>query len=858
MRRHVDRRSLMAWFKKVSGTVVRSTLRAVPATVPGTFLNHALIRLVACVLLPSASAGLLLGQQQLPEKQDQPPAPAAPKADEPAKPAAKGKDAKGGGGAALATVEAFDLVYLKGQREPMKVHATLPRPFVLAGAGTLELRQYRPERPGGGGSIGVPAGQIARVELFEDLLVREGDRAMQRRDFTAAFDLFARLVKTNSTWPGAKEKLFNVFFQQAELAVKQRDFDTAIGLCLQLRDEDRKTPGVQSLLRKACLERADEALKSNDYATAREYVNVVFRSYPTDGEATRFQEERFVSKAQAHVAEARRAIDGPLDDQRRAVGMLLTARHIWPDIPNIDRLIDRAKRNYPVLNVAVFDEPGTFEPLGAQSLSEHQACQLLYDWLFEPDESGGQFFQGAIISSDGWTRSALDMKHHFTLKTGHRWSDGKPVTAYDVEASFRLQRNSRAENFDPERARFMGEVAVEDPFSLSVELTRQHPRPLSLFSIPLLPAHRVTEPPARGSEFARHPVGSGPFLVGKPDAPQQTKFLPNPEFRGAALGQPFIKEINFHGYVNSGAAVRDMDEGKAHLMTRLNPLEVTRFNKLTGQFEVRNYLSNSVYWIALNHRREPLGDLRVRRAMLLAIDRQAILTQYFQAGPGGLAHRVITGPFPIHSPAYETKLEPAPKDETLAKQLVEEARRNGKLPERTLSLKYAMGDDAAERAASQIKKELLRVGLDVKTEAKIESDLYNEVINQQDFDLVYWRFDHRNVLYNIAGLFDPDQREPGGTNFMGYQNPELTKLFSYLRQEKRPLEIWQHQRNIHRYLNREVVFIPLWQLDNYIAHTSKLLYRQAAGDPAAGPSTFQLPIHPLYLFRKTEGWYLEP
>ena len=34
---------IWAWFKKVPGTVVRSTRRAVPATVPGTFLNHALI-----------------------------------------------------------------------------------------------------------------------------------------------------------------------------------------------------------------------------------------------------------------------------------------------------------------------------------------------------------------------------------------------------------------------------------------------------------------------------------------------------------------------------------------------------------------------------------------------------------------------------------------------------------------------------------------------------------------------------------------------------------------------------------------------------------------------------------------------
>jgi hypothetical protein len=69
--------------------------------------------------------------------------------------------------------------------------------------------------------------------------------------------------------------------------------------------------------------------------------------------------------------------------------------------------------------------------------------------------------------------------------------------------------------------------------------------------------------------------------------------------------------------------------------------------------------------------------------------------------------------------------------------------------------------------------------------------------------------------------------------------------------------LWEIQREIHRHIHREVVLIPLWQLDNYITYTSKLLYRQPIGDGAA-QQVRQLPIHPLYLFHKTEGWYLEP
>jgi peptide/nickel transport system substrate-binding protein len=762
----------------------------------------------------------------------------------------------------LATSPAFDRVYLKGKKDPITVHATLPRPFNAAlfrRGETLNLKLFRADRPESSASVGIKAEEITKVELFEELLLQEGDQAMTRRDFGSAFEAYARLVKMNATWPGAKEKLFNVFHQQAEHALEQTppDFDTAIGLCLQLRAEDRKAPGVQSLLRKACLGRADIALKSNDYSTAREQVELFLKNYPNDIEAARFQQERIVNKARALVDEAQRALGGNLEEQRKAVGYLLSARHIWPETPEIDRLIDRAKQNYPLLNVAIFDLPGTFEPLGAESLSEWQACQLIFDWLFEPDESGGQFFRGPMLGPDGWNQSGLGMRHDFTLERGMRWSDGKPLTAYDLEHSLRLSLDPRAENFDPERARFMGDVLVHNPFQLSVELKLPHPRPLCLFMLPLLPKHLVPEPPNRGSDFSRSPVGTGPFQVGTADAPEQIKFVANPEFRGASAGQPYIKEINFQHYVKSSAAARDLETNKSQMMTRLDPLETIRFSKLTGQFDVRSYLSNSVYWLGLNHRRQPIDDHRVRRAMLLAIDRQAILTQYFQAGPGGLAHRVISGPFPTHSPAYDPKVPVLGKDEALAKQLIEEARKANRMPNRTLTLKYPMGDSAVEKAASQIKKDLQKIGLDVKTEAKIESDLRHEVIDDQDFDIVYWRYDHRNVLYNIAPLFDPEQQQAGGTNFMGYHSPELIKLFSYLRQEQRPFELWEIQREIHRFIHREVVVVPLWQLDNYIAYTSKLLYRQQIGDSAAQQAR-QLPIHPLYLFRKTEGWYLEP
>src|SRR5262245_11162200 len=74
----------------------------------------------------------------------------------------------------LATMAPFDRVYLKGKREPLMVQPTLPRPFnplTIRRGETISLKQYRADRPDTGASIGIKGDEIARVELFEELLV---------------------------------------------------------------------------------------------------------------------------------------------------------------------------------------------------------------------------------------------------------------------------------------------------------------------------------------------------------------------------------------------------------------------------------------------------------------------------------------------------------------------------------------------------------------------------------------------------------------------------------------------------------------------------------------------------------------
>jgi len=756
----------------------------------------------------------------------------------------------------LINEQPYDVVEIRGVPKPIKVRPTLPRPF--RPKDYPSRRRFRLHRIEGRGRtrFTLTAREIKRVTHFEEILEKEARAAIAVGAFDWALELIDRLRRYNPGWGKVTEMLTELGVARVErmLAAQSPRFDEALSLCQQLAAEHADDSRVQHIFRKVVVLRVRSALRDGDYPALWDAIHAYRRFYSLDEELTAV-ERKLWSEAGKLVGEAELAMSQGLEERRRALQILAKARLVYPDYPGLDRLIEEARRSYPVLVVGVSELPKVFEPLGASSLVEHQACQLIFDRLTDWDITGRQLMRGPFVSK--WQQRELGKVHEIELRHDLFWSDGRRVTAYDVSSSIELWRNPKARNYDPERARFIGATRVLDPFRIEIRLRAAHVRPYDLLSLFILPRHKVVEPPAPDSAFSQTPVGTGPFRVGRDRSDQLVRFVVNTRFRDMGQGLPYIKEIRFRQFVNRGTALRELENGNVHMVTWLGPEDVIRFSKLPGRFEVQRYLSNSVYILAFNHRREPFDNRDFRRAVLLAINREAILRQYYHAGEGGLAHRVVTGPFPTHSPAYNQEVPLEGQNLALAASLIKELIKGGQFSNRLISLKYPLGDRTLEKAASQMRKDLMKAGLRVRTEAKLPRDLRREVIDQHDFDIVYWRLDHRNVLYNISSLFDPASTGRGGTNFMGYTSSRLEALFERLRYEQRPLELWQIQRQIHRLLYDEVVFVPLWQLDNYIAYTTNLSYR-VSGDKLASRRRYRLPIHPYYLFSHVEGWYLEP
>src|SRR5262249_33263492 len=160
-------------------------------------------------------------------------------------------------------------------------------------------------------------------------------------------------------------------------------------------------------------------------------------------------------------------------------------------------------------------------------------------------------------------------------------------------------------------------------------------------------------------EFARKPVGSGPFMFSNREG-RYVVFRANPHYgdREGRDGLPRIREIRF--FKSQQPAV-DFQTGQLHLLLDLPSSGVTVLEspELKPIVEVRTLPNRRIYFLAVNHRRTALQNEDLRRAIALAIDREGILTACFRAEHKEF-HRPLNGPYPPGSWAYNPNLPPDP------------------------------------------------------------------------------------------------------------------------------------------------------------------------------------------------------
>jgi ABC-type transport system substrate-binding protein len=520
-----------------------------------------------------------------------------------------------------------------------------------------------------------------------------------------------------------------------------------------------------------------------------------------------------------------------------------------------------------VLVVGVRALPEFMSPTYARTDSERFALDLLFEGLVRPaaDGAAGRVYEPALARE---LPRPVPRGREFTL-TDATWADPEqpnahpPVTTADVHSTVaKLKAPDRKGQPGAEVGEQIERVfSGHTPQQFRIDLSRGQIDPLAVMTFKILPEARADNP-----QFARKPVGTGPFVY----AGRETKggreyalFPANPAY-GKRADRPNLPRLKEVWMVTSRNPAADFKGGLIHFaltsytgeLTTLKPAKpLTDEPRQTGRLEViignvgrvDTLASRRVYYLAVNHKVPELGEGEkardLRRLIAYAIQRDATLTACFRGGFGEY-HQPLNGPFPPNTwPCSDIagSLDDPFQVGDLARKL------KGRKVD--LDLKYPGGDPAVAEACKLIARQVTELNCGVTIVPKVvdAADYYQQIVYSTDFRLAYWHHDYPDEWFSQAGLFDPAARGLGNRNFIGYVPPADVQGMLSRCQDRRDFgEVRTAMRQWHAAFAREMPIIPLWHLD-----THALLANGLTTVPAAGQ------IDPLAPFTQIEQWSIK-
>jgi peptide/nickel transport system substrate-binding protein len=230
-------------------------------------------------------------------------------------------------------------------------------------------------------------------------------------------------------------------------------------------------------------------------------------------------------------------------------------------------------------------------------------------------------------------------------------------------------------------------------------------------------------------------------------------------------------------------------------------------------------------WLAVNLRKPPLSDKRVRKAIAHVLDRNFIVQEIFR-GFGAPA----TAPFHAAGPFYNGKLPQYELDLNKANQLLDEAGFKRKADGMRFSLNVDWIPNPAYQAVCEYTREQLKkVGINANLRASPDFPGWAAKISAWDFDLNFDSvFDYPDPVIGIERMYiSKNIKNLIWTNTMGYNNPEVDRLFAeaqveqnfakrknlYLKvqeilMDELPL-IWLQEGGFYTFYNKEFDGIPM-------------------------------------------------
>jgi peptide/nickel transport system substrate-binding protein len=342
------------------------------------------------------------------------------------------------------------------------------------------------------------------------------------------------------------------------------------------------------------------------------------------------------------------------------------------------------------------------------------------------------------ISDDGLT-------YTFTLNEGITFHDGTPLTVSDVVTSL-TQVKDDAEIDGNDEFQNVASVTAPDDSTVVITLTQPNQNFLFLLTGPAGLVFKTDDT----TDLRTAANGTGPFTLTAWNEGDSIELARYDEYWGEPAG---VAEVVLQYIPDFTAGVNAALDGSLDVLTAVQPdlapqLEGTDFTLTTGQTTDKGTL-------AFNNTRAPLDDVRVREALRLAIDHEALVEAI---GAGETQY----GPIPALDPGYEDLSDVAPYDPERARELLAEA--GAEDLDLTLTIPSFYGATVPQVLVSDFDE----VGVNLEVDSVEFATWVQDAFTNRDYDLSFVLHVEPRDFGNFA---NPDY-------YFGYNNPEVQELYA--------------------------------------------------------------------------------
>jgi peptide/nickel transport system substrate-binding protein len=482
---------------------------------------------------------------------------------------------------------------------------------------------------------------------------------------------------------------------------------------------------------------------------------------------------------------------------------------------------------------------GNFNTLAATSgltwLSLYFEPLVIYDTNLEQ-------IVGALASS----YAVSDDKLTYTFKlTDAKWHDGKPFTAADVKFTVETAKNGASGTVYAARLGAIASVETPDAKTAVLKLSKPNSGLLAtLTQLMMLPEHALKDIPAdqlpKHEWWAKTPIGTGPYKFVRYVTDQYVELAANPDYRN---GKPVTERIINRYFANTAASVAALRSGEI-AFSYVEADDVATFRNNPG-FRVIEGNSYVVNYIGFNQLAPLWKDVRVRQAVMYAINRDAIIQSLYK----GAATKANCG-YVVDS-LVPKGIEPYAYNPGKAKQLLAEAgwdKINGTKPIPVITY---YNTPQAINVLAAVQAMLAQVGINIVPRA-VDIATYGGVIYAKSpdwtqFPLVYAGLQDGPDPSAIDNGLNEKQIPPNGANFLHIRMPSVTGAFDAAMQETDPAKAPARYQDVCKAMNTDLPWATMWVANRYGIASTKLKDFVWLPAPAGGPYD-----------AKPEKWAIEP